>query len=314
MKLKKEYLIILLVIIGLSVYIATRSSDRVTYELPRFKPVAQDKLTQITIEKADGVIQLHKKDKQWFVGERNYPARNRSVTNLLQALGQLQVTDLVSQARNYSRYALDQKQGLAVKAWTEDDLVRSFLVGKAASTYRNSYVKLGDDPNVYLSKTNVRSRFDKEEGDFQDKTVLRFQDKQIKTIALTGPKRALTLTRKTAKAKSKQGQEAQTTNAVWISDRGQEIDTSLVEELLQTVSGLTCSSYLQHKEKQDFNTPDYSLALSGQEEDRLFLYVKQKKDDTTEYQGTSRENDFPFALSEQRGQRIVQAMNKLLDS
>ncbi|MCF8039543.1 MAG: DUF4340 domain-containing protein [Desulfohalobiaceae bacterium] len=154
MKLKKEYAIIVLVIIGLSLYISSRTSDRINYELPQPEPVNTKEVTRISLDKQGKVITLARENGQWTVGQKGYPARTGSIENLLETLDRFRISDLVSRSKNYARYSLDQESAIEVKARAGRDLVRSFRVGKQASTYRNSYVKLADEDvlSLYLDK------------------------------------------------------------------------------------------------------------------------------------------------------------------
>ncbi len=312
MKLKKEYVSIVLVIIGLSVYIYSRTNDRINYELPQIDPINTENVTRISIEKPDKVILLTRDNGQWIVGKRGYPAGDRSLENLLKALDRFQVTDLVSRSKNYRRYSLDQESAIEVKVRAGQEQVCSFQVGKQASTYRNSYVKLANDPNSYLSKTNMKQTLDKEPDDFLDKVVLSFEEKKLQKIVIQGLDGTLTLNRGNKTAGSEEDEEAKAGTA-WMTAAGKEVDPASVNTLLQSIDGLTCSSYLEHKEKQDFQSPDHRLALINAQEDILSLYLEKKEENATKYRGTSKENGFPFTLSKQKGKEIVEAVNKLLD-
>ncbi|MCF8109443.1 MAG: DUF4340 domain-containing protein [Desulfohalobiaceae bacterium] len=313
MKLKKEYLIIVLVIIGLSVYIYSRTSERINYELPQIAPIETDRVTRIRIAKQDEVIDLARDKGRWVVGQRGYPARAGSIEDLLTALDRFRVTDLVSRSRNYSRYSLDREAATGLKAWAGQELVRSFLVGKQASTYRNSYVRLANDPNIYLSRSNWKQTLNREPDDFQDKVVLDFDEKRLRKIVLQGPKGSLTLKRGQNESLPKEKDGAQLETALWRTASGQEIDQSSLNKLLQSMAGLTCSRYLEGRDKQDFKSPDYRLVLDCGQEDVFSLYLGEKQGNAAQYHGISEENGFPFALSEQKGKEIVEALDKLLN-
>ncbi|MFW6055258.1 MAG: DUF4340 domain-containing protein [Thermodesulfobacteriota bacterium] len=312
MKLKKEYLIIVLVIIGLFVYIYSRTSERISYELPQPASIRQKEVTRITIDNQGRIITLTRDNGQWVVGQRGYPARAGRIEDLLKALDRFQVTDLVSRSRNYSRYSLDRESAIKLKAWAGQELVRSFWAGKQASTYRNSYVRLDNDPNIYLSRSNWKQTLNREPGDFQDKVVLDFDQKRLRKIGLQGPKGSLTLTRGQNESLSEEEGGAQPETLLWRTVSGQEIDKSSLDKLLQSIDGLTCSRYLEGKDKQDFKSPDYRLVLANGQEDVFSLYLGKKQGNATQYHGISKENGFPFILSEQKGKEIVEALDKLL--
>ena len=61
MKFKKEYIILVLIIIALSAYLYTRSSDRTLYQLPDIPTVNEKDLTKLEITKGKTSIVLQKK-------------------------------------------------------------------------------------------------------------------------------------------------------------------------------------------------------------------------------------------------------------
>ncbi len=313
MKLKKEYLIILLVILGLSVYIYTRTSDRIQYALPEIHPVQSSRLTRIVIEKPEARIELHKNESGWVAGKRKYPVRPASIENLMASLNDLSLTDLVSQSENYARYGLDSNSAIQVTAWDGKERLRSFQVGKAASTFRNAYVKLREDPNIYLAAGNLKSTFDKNLEDFQDTTVLSFQQKQLREITLRAAGRSRTLRRTGKTDRAEEPSSPAEQPGTWQTDDGLEPDSSRVQDLLQSLADLQCSAYLEDREKADFTDPDYQILLQGAHKSGLSLFVKDQENKATEYRGTSLENDFPFRLSENKGDTILKALQNLLD-
>ena len=313
MRLKKEYLLIVLVILGLLVYIYTRTSDRMNYELPNIASMQGDQVDRIVIEKPKTRIVLRKQEHGWVVGQRSYPVRPAGIDNLLASLSDLSLTDLVSRSENYARYGLDQSGAIQVTAWAGQEKLRSLWVGKAASTYRNAYVKLQEDPNIYLAKSNLQSTFDKTLADFQDRTVLSFDSETLQEITLQGSESSASLRR----SDTRDATEAETAQAeqtpAWIAGDGRELAPSRVRPLLQSLEDLQCSAYLEDTEKSELTDPDYQVLLQGATKSGLNLFVKRLADNATEYRGTTLESDFPFRLSEVTGEKIQEAVENLLD-
>ena len=56
MKIKKEYIILVLIIIVLSVYLYMRKTDRTLYELPEMPQVSEKELTKLEIAKGEAVL------------------------------------------------------------------------------------------------------------------------------------------------------------------------------------------------------------------------------------------------------------------
>ena len=63
MKVKKEYIILILIIIGLSAYLLMRSSSRTLYQLPELDGLKQSEITKIEISRDDNSFILKKKGR-----------------------------------------------------------------------------------------------------------------------------------------------------------------------------------------------------------------------------------------------------------
>ena len=87
MKIKKEYIILALIIIGLAVYLFMRSSDRTLYQLPDIPQVDKKDLTKLQIAKNDNAVVLNKKDDKWFIAPEEYPADSNKVKEMLDNIG-----------------------------------------------------------------------------------------------------------------------------------------------------------------------------------------------------------------------------------
>ncbi|MCK5485903.1 MAG: hypothetical protein KAI86_06800, partial [Desulfobacterales bacterium] len=110
MKAKKEYIILILIIVGLSVYLFMRSSDRTFYELPKIAGLEQDQITKIEISKGGDSIVLNKKDNKWHLEPHGYLADTNTVKDMLNVLGAFTLTTLVSESKDYVRYDLNAEK------------------------------------------------------------------------------------------------------------------------------------------------------------------------------------------------------------
>jgi hypothetical protein len=142
MKIKKEYIILILIIAGLSAYLLMRSSDRTHYQLPQIAGLEQKQVTKIEISKEGNSIVLNKKDNKWYLDPPGYLVDAYKVNDMLTVFETLALTALVSESEDYVRYDLHAGGKITVKAWQEDSLMRNFDIGKAASSFRHTFVKL----------------------------------------------------------------------------------------------------------------------------------------------------------------------------
>jgi hypothetical protein len=311
MKFKKEYIILLVVILGLSVYLYSRQSDRTLYQLPELSEVAAKKISKIEITGPEVKIVLNKADETWTIGSEAYLAADNKVRQMLESIEQLTLTALISESKNYVRYDLTEDQKISVKAWSGGTLSRAFDIGKTDSSLKHTFVMLAEDPKVYQAGSNIRSKFDQNIEDIRDKSVMSFSTDNIKEIQLVQGDRSVTLKREQAETPGDAADQKTTTpKAVWKTPDGKKADGSKVNELLSTLSNLDCDTYITDRAKADFSGPTYTVKLQGEKDYAISLYVEQEKEEKN-YSATSSENKYPFRLPEWRAKNLMPDLDEL---
>ncbi len=152
MKIKKEFVILGILICGLLIYVFQRKADRINYELPVIPPVVQRELTKIELSKGEIPIVIKKKDDKWYIDPQGYLADSNKVKGMLDGIEQLTLAALVSESKNYNRYDLDDQNKIQIKAWQGETLKRDFLIGKTAPGSQHTFVRLARDDRVYMLK------------------------------------------------------------------------------------------------------------------------------------------------------------------
>lgn len=321
MKVKKETIFLAIIIIGLSIYLFTRQKDRALYELPQLAEVAEKQINKIEIEQGQQSISLVKKDEKWFIQPQDYPAAGSRVNDMTETLAGLTLTALVSESQDYQRYELSEEQKIAVKAYSGDKLVRELDIGKAAPSFRHTFVKLSGDPRVYHARDNFKSRFDVGVDELRDKQVMAFAVADIGQIKLAGKDGELVLNKVKAPLEDNQGnqdqkdgsetQSAVKAEMVWQSQDGRKVDEAKLDRMLSTLSALNCESYLDERTKEDFSDPLYSIEVSGGQTHTLKIFPKTNADDEA-YPAVSSQNDYPFTLPGWRTDSLMPAFEELV--
>ena len=302
MKVKKEYLILAVIIISLTLYLVFHKTDRTHYQLPDISKIPPKSISKIEINRSDVSILLNKKNNDWFIGKEEYLADPDKLKDMLEVVEDLTMPALVSESKNYVRYDLSNDKKLTVKAWDGSSLKRDFDIGKAANTFRHTFVRLAGDPNVYHARGNFRAKFDQTRDKLRDKSVLSFEQSEIQEIQVTKDKRLLVAVQKGAPAidlniKDTEAEASQTEapKLVWQDADAKELDKSKVESLLSPLTELKCESYIYDRKKVDFKEPIYTIRLKGAEEYALSIYAKIKENDNT-YPAITSQSNFPFYL------------------
>ena len=318
MKFKKEYIILILIIAGLSAYLFIRSSDRTHYQLPQMDSLDQKQISKIEIANAGDTFMLSKKDNKWYLDPPGYLADTNKVNAMLSVFETLALTALVSESKDYVRYDLDAGNKITVKAWQEDSLKRNLDIGKAAPSFRHTFVKLSDDSRVFHARDNFRGKFDYSEDDLRDKGVLSFKISDIQEIQVSKNQTSLTLARTQSPVEfTKSEQEkpessvAEAMKPVWQSPDGQQADIQSLNRVLTSLAKLSCDTYINDRAKNSFSDPIYTVKLKGIQDFQLDIFAKLQEEDK-KYPAISSANDYPFFLSESKVKQIMKDPEEML--
>ena len=317
MKIKKEYIILAVIIAALLLYLSQRRTDRTLYKLPDVPKISNSDITKIEINKNSTPIVLNKEGDLWTIGPKKYPADTLKVKNMLEVMDNLTLTALVSESKSYNRYNLDDNK-ITVKAIDKDKLKLEFDIGKAASSFRHTFVKIAGDERVFHARGSFRNKFDKTLDDLRDKTVLAFKLSEIDEIYITNGNKEMSFRRTKASLEVKESKEtdkskpkSQQPEIAWQNASGKKGDNSKINRLLTTLSDLSCEKYLSGQSKDELINPVFTLLLKGTKEYKLSIFAKPDKTDKN-YPAISSENRYPFILSDSQVKSIMEDPDEML--
>jgi hypothetical protein len=328
--MKKEYLILIALIVGLSAYLILRDSDKIEYELPEVPHMAKNAVTSIGIQKAGKALLVSKEGGKWVMGEKRYTADANKVDAMLKAIEEFKLTAMVSESKNYERYNLTDEKKITVKAKDKDGKTFAFEIGKTAGTHRHSFVKIPDDPRVFHGSGNLEGDFDVDEEILRDRVVMQFSPEEITEVALKHKDQSLILVLKTLPAEEKAeepisekpGKDKPVTekdltgnkeSKKWQTANGKPVDETQVKTLLSELAHLRCRTYLPGKTTEDFKSPLYTLELKGAATYSLTLFDKESKE-AEEFQAVSSASSEPFVLPKWVAEKIMPDFANLVQS
>jgi hypothetical protein len=137
MKIKIEYVVLGALIVGLVLFMALRSGDRVQYRMPQIAAVEGEAINRITIEGGEGTVELEKRENAWRIQPQGWPADTAQVSQMVNAIADFSLTALVSEAGNYARYELDEGGRLRIRAFGGEGVLREFDLGKPDDARRS---------------------------------------------------------------------------------------------------------------------------------------------------------------------------------
>lgn len=257
-----EFLGLGLAILALALYIGLRKTDRIRYRLPEIGKVDAETIDRMTIESGDSSLSLEHRDGRWIILPEGHAADPGASSDMVRAVADLRISDLVSTSGDLNRYGLDETQRIKVSAYGGDEQLRSVSIGK--STGRSTFIGLENDKRVFSAPTNLRSLFQRDREALRDRQVLSFSPETISEIDVAdegGP-------RKLVRAVVPDDEEGQIT--VWKTEGGEELDVERMEEAVRRLSALRCIRYLSRDEPHGI--PVTVIQLKGAEVYRLSIY------------------------------------------
>jgi len=207
-------------------------------------------------------------------------------------------------------YELDKDNRIEVEFYAGDKILRKIFIGKPASSYRHTFVMLGNDHRVYHAEGNIKNEFNKTVSDLRDKLVMKFSDEIAEvimkkrdselTVSRISPPASVDVTDKGSKAG---GEDA----ARWIAADGSPVTAEEIDEVIDALSNFQCDKFIEDREKDDFKSPLFTLTLKGINTYTISLF--EKEDD--QYPGITSESEYPFFISEWKAKRIMKEHDSL---
>ncbi|MCU0558750.1 MAG: DUF4340 domain-containing protein [Desulfobacterales bacterium] len=306
MKIKKEVIVLGVVIAALSVYLLQRGQDRTRYSLPEIASLAAADITQIEISRQNQVVTLTRRDGRWIIEPQGFAAAPKSIQDMLAALSGLRLTALVAESKNYALYELDDDNRIHVKAWQGDRLGRELYIGKVAPSFRHTFVRLAGDERVFHAQDNFRFYFTGGAEELRNKTVLAFQRADITEVAVAAKQATAVFRRQPGSGGEAAGGTAAGAAEVpetWVRSDGKPADGARLRQLVGELSELQCERFLPEAERSGLGQPVYTLTLRGSAEHTLAVFPPSGDDKT--HPAVSSQSDQAFLLAGDQAQRLM---------
>ncbi|WP_035236954.1 DUF4340 domain-containing protein [Desulfobacter vibrioformis] len=324
--MKKEYIILIILIIGLSAYLGLKKDGQVHYELPTIPKVDTTRIDRVEISRADRLVVLDKGEKGWTITDKKFPANPDDIEQMLGTLKEMKLSALVSEAKDLARYELDDPHAVKVKALAGKEVLRDFVIGKTAPSNNHTFICLNDlsddkTRTVYQANGNFKNQFDREADDFRDKNVLGFDPDSVKKITLEQQGKTVTWVKaqalkttdqeKDETKKDPTAEKAAPKEAIWKNEAGSVADQRSISDLLSSLSKLECQSFLDDDKAARLKEiqPSCKILL---ETDRTFVLNLFNTNDHQDVEGSCSYTPYAFILTSYKAEDIVSYTNKLL--
>ncbi len=305
MKIKKEYIILFLVIAALVSYIALRKENRIQYEIPEVRILESENISGILIQGDGKEINLIKDKDKWFAGQEKFLADTEKVEKMIDFLVKPVLMTVASDSKDYMRYGLDEKNRLIVKALSGNTNERVVEIGHESNVHNHTFIKLEDDYRVYQARENLRDIFKTGIDDIRDKNVLFFNGQETESIHLLKDGEEWAFIRSILP--SDKG-DSQSTGYQWETGGGKLIDNSEISSVLDDILKIKCSGYIYEPDNRAPGDPVYVIRVKDKNEHILTIFPKKEDD----YTGLSSDNPSPFKVYAWRIDNIIEKFDKML--
>jgi hypothetical protein len=311
MSIKKEYIILALIIVALSIYLVLRDKDRTHYELPVLESVDSGQVTRILISKSEEELSIERRNEEWIIEPGGYPADGNRVEEMLTSLGEFELTSLVAESENYSQYDLGEDKRITVEAFGGEKSLLRLYIGKTTTTYRHTYVKLSGDARIYEARTNIKRTFELQTDRLRDKNVLRIDRSALTGLSVRYGGESVSLIKMTEPADPvAEGEMPGAEITSWITPDSLEADSKVIDTILGRTVSLQCDDFPESGTKGDLGDPAYVLAFSGAGTDTLYIYEQNEED--KKYLAASSQYGFPFLLAEWKVNNIKKTPGEIM--
>jgi len=302
--MKKEYVILAVLILALSAYLAFKKDNQSNYALPESIIIDSGKIDRIMISKGDKTIELSQKDDTWVLTDKEFSADMPSVNNLLDVIRDLKITDLISENKDFIRYELDDGNSIEVKAFKGSGALIEFKIGKIAPSFNHTFVMLANDTHIYQANKSFREFFDKSIDDLRDKKVLSFKEDSIKKLILEKDGTSKTL--KTSESKDDKGKPL----VSWKFEDGSSPDKETMNNLLSSLSFLKCEGFSDSFPKTDLEKEVPSCKITLENDTLIVLHFFDGKNED-KIMATSSMSPYSFFLESFKAKDILSYVDKL---
>jgi hypothetical protein len=317
MKIKKEYILLTVLILALAGYLFLKKRNQLHYTLPVTPVIAKADIVKLELQKGTQQTILTKKDNAWSISPGNYPADSEKIDKIISDINGFSINTLISESGDYLRYDLTEDKKITVKVHGEKGLLFTFAVGKRATTFKHTFVMIEGDKRVFQTQGNFRNDFDQGPQDLRDKKVMAFEKDAVVSLEIVDGSKVLNLKKRVSKDKDAEQKTAAAQTTVpgsWTTSTGKEVSETAMADLFSLLTGLQCDSYLENKKKQDFKDKDplISITLRGEKGATLSIFEKNDhKDKDTGNPAISSGSSSPFILQKLKVEQIRKTLKEL---
>ena len=142
---------------------------------------------QFVIEKYDEDLNIVKEGETWVINDEKYEATLSAVDSMIEYAKDITALDKVAKLNNQAvitKYEFDEGNAIKVTVKAGGKELRTFTLGKDATTGIQCYATINGSDDVYLIDGDYRNIFDKTTDQLRSKTVYSVEAVDISSVSL----------------------------------------------------------------------------------------------------------------------------------
>ena len=143
---------------------------------------------QIVIEKSDEDLSIVNEGGKWLINNEKYEATESNIDSMIDYAQHINALDRVaclSNASSVSKYEFDEANAIKVTISAGGKELRTFTLGKDASTGIQCYATINGTNDIYLVDGDYRNIFDKTVDQIRSKTIYSIDAVDISSVSVT---------------------------------------------------------------------------------------------------------------------------------
>ena len=264
----------------------------------------EGEVTEMSVDRPSGSIQLKKKAGVWNISPGEYPADSAVVNGMIKKAKDLELIDVVSGEKRYVRYDLVPEKQIRVELKKDGRAVRILFVGKKTSTGRQTYIRVEGIPGVLLADGTFQGEFEKKIDDIRDKEILRVTRDSVESFGINCGGKKLSFYKKAEEAEKKEKAEKgkdekaplnPKTSWVCRGYEGVALDTNRVDAIISSLNPLKASGFRKDG-KKGLSVPLCSVKIKIMNRDISFYIYS--KDSEGRYPVSTSESEYVYFADE----------------
>jgi hypothetical protein len=239
-------------------------------------------IARIEVRGDDGEeIAMERQADRWvIITPITYPANQTTVQSLLDKVGELSVTNLVSSnSANHDLYEVGVDSGTLVRLLGGRDGSRrllTFYIGGITTDISGTYIREFGTDEVYAASGLLRGYFNKTLSAWRDRTILTLPQNEVTALSVASEEYTFLVARR--------GLLPGGPDAAWVVQASGEIvaaDSTLAERLLSSVANLSASDFppAGTEANIDWEVPTTRIEMTLSTGDRVGMTVIPVPDD-----------------------------------